>query len=78
MTAELYHRIGDEPSAAARRRVMELGLKDRVDFRNVDFESHAKELADRGGAGAVPALWDGASLHEGLAAVLAALDALAR
>lgn len=73
---ELFHRIAEADSAVARLRVTELGLKDRVDFRNVDYDSHRAALAARGG-GATPALWDGARLHVGLAAVCAALDALA-
>jgi hypothetical protein len=74
--AELFHRISEPDSAAARRRVGELGLVARVEFRNVDFESHRAALAARGGA-ETPALWDGARLHRGRADVLAALDALA-
>jgi len=74
--AELFHRIAEPDSAAARRRVSELALSGRVEFRNVDFESHRAALAARGGA-ATPALWDGARLHAGRDAVLAALDALA-
>jgi hypothetical protein len=72
---ELFHRIPEAESAAARTRAAELGLLDRVEFRNVDFESHRDALAARGGA-ATPALWDGERLHVGLAAVRAALDAL--
>jgi hypothetical protein len=48
----------------------------RVALRNVHFESHAAALAGHGG-GRVPALWDGARLHEGLAATVAALEAAA-
>jgi hypothetical protein len=76
MAVELFHRIHEPDSAAARRRVAELGLLERVSFRNVDFESHRAALATLGG-GETPALWDGARLHVGLAAVTAALDALA-
>jgi hypothetical protein len=74
---ELFHRLGDEASAAARRRVVALGLEDRVAFRNVAFDAHRDALAARGGA-ETPALWDGATLHVGLAAVCAALEAAAR
>lgn len=58
---------------------MELGLAGDggLSMRNVHFESHAGALAARGGV-EVPALWDGSALHRGLAAVLAALDRLAR
>jgi hypothetical protein len=39
----LYHRIADAESAQVRRRIMALGLKDRIDFQNVDTMSGAKE-----------------------------------
>jgi hypothetical protein len=74
---ELFHRISEPDSAAARRRAAELALLDRVDFRNVEFESHRDALAAHGGS-ETPALWDGERLHVGLAAVTAALDALHR
>jgi hypothetical protein len=47
-----------------------------VAFRNVEFPSHRDALAAHGG-GETPALWDGARLHAGTEAVLAALDAIA-
>jgi hypothetical protein len=72
----LYHRIGDPDSAAVRRRVVELGLKARVDFQNVDTEG-AVAFAAQGGV-AVPALWDGERLHAGRAAALALLETLPR
>ena len=75
MSLVLYHRIGDADSAAARRRVVELGLKGRVDFQNVDSEG-AEAFAEHGGR-RVPALWDGVRLHEGRAAVLTLIDRLA-
>jgi hypothetical protein len=75
--AELFHRIAEPDSAAARRRAGELGLGDRVAFRNVEFDSHRAALEAKGGA-ATPALWDGGALHVGREAVLAALEALAR
>jgi hypothetical protein len=65
---ELFHRIAEPDSAAARRSVGELGLDARVVFRNVDFASHGEALAAHGGA-TTPALWDGAALHTGLDAV---------
>jgi hypothetical protein len=71
---ELFHRLPEPASAAARREVTTLGLKDRVDFRNVDYYSHARVLVEHGGA-VTPALWDGAALHVGLDDVLAALRA---
>jgi hypothetical protein len=69
---ELFHRIAEPDSAAARRAVGELGLDGRVVFRNVEFTSHAEALASRGGT-VTPAVWDGAALHAGLEAVCAVL-----
>jgi hypothetical protein len=71
---ELFHRLCEPESAAARVLVRELELLDAVMFRNVSFDSHREALAARGG-GATPALWDGARLHAGVAAVHAALTA---
>jgi hypothetical protein len=76
MTLILYHRIDDPDSAALRRRVVELGLKPRIDFQNVDTEG-AAAFAAHGGR-LVPALWDGERLHEGKGAALAALETLRR
>jgi hypothetical protein len=73
---ELFHRVAEPGSAEVRRRVLALGLEERVAFRNVEFASHREALAARGGA-VTPALWDGARLHAGAPAVLAALAAIA-
>jgi hypothetical protein len=73
----LFHRLAEPGSAEARRRVLALGLEGRVAFRNVEFPSHRDALEARGGGATTPALWDGASLHVGTEAVLAALDAIA-
>lgn len=72
----LYHRVPDPESARVRRRIVELGLKSRVDFQNVDTEGRAA-FATLGG-GSVPALWDGHSLHRGADRVLLALSAIIR
>ncbi len=72
---ELFHRLGEEVSAAARRRVVALGLEARVAFRNVAFDVHREALAARGG-GPTPALWDGGTLHVGQGPVIAALERL--
>jgi hypothetical protein len=76
VTLELFHRLAEPDSAAARVLVRDLGLLEAVSFRNVAFASHAADLAAHGG-GETPALWDGTRLHVGLAAVRAALAALA-
>ena len=75
--ADLFHRIAEKDSADVRRRAAQLGILEKVDFRNVDFESHRAALAARGGE-RTPALWDGAVLHVGREAVLGALERLAR
>ncbi len=74
---ELFHRLAEPDSAAARLRVLDLGLGERVLFRNVAFDEHREALAGHGG-GATPALWDGRTLHVGLVPVSAALEAAAR
>jgi hypothetical protein len=72
----LYHRIDDPDSAAVRRRVVELGLKPRVDFQNVDTEG-AEAFAAHGGR-RIPAIFDGERLHEGRSASLAVIETLPR
>jgi hypothetical protein len=74
---ELFHRIAEPDSAAARQLSIALGLADVIAFRNVAFDAHREALAALGG-GATPALWDGARLHAGLGAVRAALEEMAR
>ncbi len=71
---ELFHRLTEPESAAARTLVRRLGLLEAVTFRNVAFASHAAALAAHGGS-ATPALWDGAALHVGLAAIRERLSA---
>ena len=72
---ELFHAVNDAASAAARRRVVERGLEDKLRFRNVFYPEVQADLTARGGK-TTPALWDGERLIEGEAAVLAALDLL--
>jgi hypothetical protein len=75
-TLELFHRIADPPSAAARRYVVDYALEDRVRFRNVAFPEAEADLRRLGGGETTPALWDGVHLHQGAEAVLARLQAV--
>lgn len=72
---ELFYIIASADCAAARRAVLDRGLKEKVNFRNLDYPEVAADFAARGGK-TLPALWDGQALHEGLAAVTAELDRL--
>jgi hypothetical protein len=72
---ELFHATNDEGSAAARKRVVDRGLVDKIRFRNVFYAEVEADLRARGG-GATPAIWDGARLLVGRDAVLAFLDAM--
>lgn len=69
---ELFHSIGDESSAAARRFVVEHDLGEAVRFRNVTYPEVQADLKVRGGA-MTPALWDGAVLYSGADAVITRL-----
>lgn len=77
VAAQLFHEIVGEDHARVRREIVRRGLKTRIDFRNVVFESHRARLADLGGS-RTPALWDGERLYEGAEAVLRALRAMMR
>jgi len=75
--------LTDPGGAAARRAIMERGLLEQFQFRNlhydevrVDLERHHRD-AGREGEPTLPAIWDGKTLHEGLAAVLEAIAATA-
>ena len=70
---ELFHATNDAASAAARRRVVELGLEERIRFRNIFYPEVQADFTARGGR-TLPALWDGERLVEGEAAVVTALD----
>jgi hypothetical protein len=72
---ELFYTIADPDCAAARKAVVAMGLKEKVDFRNLFYDEARRDFAARGGT-VVPALWDGATLHQGLEAVLRALHGL--
>jgi hypothetical protein len=69
---ELFHRIADEDSAAARRAIVERGLADDTDFRNLHYAEAEADFRARGGS-RIPALWDGQRLIEGLQAILEAI-----
>jgi hypothetical protein len=63
----LFHRVAQPESARIRARVVDLGLKARIDFQNAETDGK-DELARLGGS-VTPALWDGHVLTEGEAAV---------
>jgi hypothetical protein len=63
----LFHRVAEPESARIRSRVVELGLKTRIDFQNADTDGK-DELARLGGS-VTPALWDGRTLTVGESAV---------
>ena len=71
----LFHATNDEGSAAARQRVVERGLVDKIRFRNVFYAEVQAAFVAHGG-NATPAIWDGAQLIEGRDAVLAFLDTM--
>jgi hypothetical protein len=72
---ELFHATNDEGSAAARKRVVDRDLVDKIRFRNVFYPEVQADLTARGGT-TTPAIWDGAQLIVGKDAVLAFLDAM--
>ncbi|HXU72236.1 MAG TPA: hypothetical protein VN947_23090 [Polyangia bacterium] len=74
-TIELFHATNDAGSAAARQRVVERGLVEKIRFRNVFYPEVQADLTARGGKD-TPAIWDGARLIEGRDAVLAFLDGM--
>ena len=59
----LFHRIAEPDSARIRLRVVELRLKQRIDFQNA--ETDGKDELVRLGGLATPALWDGQRLTSG-------------
>ena len=58
----LFHRIAEPASARIRLRIVELGLKPRIDFQYA--ETDAKD-DPRLGSAPTPALWDGRTLTVG-------------
>jgi hypothetical protein len=63
----LFHRIAEPESARVRLRVVELGLKGLIAFRNAETDG-TDELRRLGGS-ATPALWDGSALTVGETAI---------
>jgi hypothetical protein len=72
---ELFHATNDEGSAAARKRVVDRALVDKIRFRNIFYPEVQADLDARGGK-TTPAIWDGTRLIEGRDAVLAFLDGM--
>jgi len=70
----LFHRIAEPASARIRLRIVELGLKPRIDFQNAETDGR-DELARLGGS-ATPALWDGHALTVGEDPVARRLETL--
>jgi cation diffusion facilitator family transporter len=70
----LFHRVAEPASARVRSRVVELGLKGRIDFQNA--ETDGKDDLGRLGGSVTPALWDGHTLTVGELAVAQKLTAL--
>ena len=70
----LFHRVAEEASARIRTRVVELGLKSRIDFQNADTDG--KDELVRLGGSITPALWDGRTLTVGESAVTQKLTTL--
>jgi cation diffusion facilitator family transporter len=70
----LFHRVAEPASARVRSRVLELGLKARIDFLNA--ETDGKDDLARLGGSVTPALWDGHVLTVGESAVAQKLTML--
>jgi hypothetical protein len=70
----LFHRIAEPASARIRLRVVELGLKTRIDFLNA--ETDGRDQLGRLGGSVTPALWDGHTLAVGEDAVAVKLAAI--
>jgi cation diffusion facilitator family transporter len=70
----LFHRVAEPASARVRSRVVDLGLKGRIDFQNA--ETDGKDDLARLGGSVTPALWDGHTLTVGELAVAQKLTAL--
>jgi hypothetical protein len=76
VTPELFHATNDNgESARARSAVSQLGLVERIRFRNIFYPEVQADFVARGGK-VLPALWDGDRLIEGADAVIEALSRL--
>jgi hypothetical protein len=73
---ELFHAINDSDSATVRLQIVELGIAEKIRFRNVTYDEVKTDFAAHGGTH-TPALWDGTNLVEGKDAVLARLATIA-
>ncbi len=84
MKPQLFYQISDPDGAVARRAIMDAGLLDQVQFRNVHYAEVTADLiahhraAGRQGEPTLLAWWDGETLLEGRVAVLAAIAAMPR
>jgi hypothetical protein len=70
---ELFHDIAQAESATVRRFIVEHGHKADVSFRNVSYDEVRADLVAHGGT-TTPALWDGAQLFVGEAAIVGRLS----
>ena len=67
---ELIYIIADADCAAARKAAVASGKE--IQFRNLYYPEVKADYDARGGT-KLPAIWDGTTLHQGLAAVLAVI-----
>jgi hypothetical protein len=80
---QLFYHLSDPGGAAARRAVIERGLLEAFQFRNLYYEEVRVDLenhhlaAGRTGSPTLPALWDGKTLYEGKDDVIAAITSIA-
>ena len=73
---ELFHAINDDgASAVVRARIAERGLLSCFRFRNVYYPEVNADFGAHGGS-ITPAIWDGATLTSGRAAVLQLIDTI--
>ena len=76
---DLYHLISDADCASVRRRVVELGLQEQINFLNVGISSEAQaELVKLVGAATVPVLSLYGALLTGKEAILDYLEQMAQ